>query len=74
MTLENYYLFIYFYKKFKTENYLQILKSLITDKLKIDNIDFDSMTEQIFEQKYNSYIELNSLCQAIDINFEEFVK
>lgn len=51
-----------------------MIKSILKDKLKIDNIDFENITQELFEFKYDSYIKLNSLSQAIDINFDEFVK
>jgi len=74
INLKNYYIFIYFYQQFKTENYIDMIKSILKDKLKIDNIDFENITQELFEFKYDSYIKLNSLSQAIDINFDEFVK
>ncbi len=60
-------------KKFKTENFIPKMKSILSEKLSSLVLDMNHLNEQMFEGKYMLFIDLNSLSQAIDINFDKFV-
>ncbi len=61
-------------KKFKTENFIPKIKSFLSDKLNSQILDLSQLNEDMFEGKYMLFVDLNSLSQAIDINFDKFVK
>jgi len=49
------------------------MKSILSEKLSSLVLDMNHLNEQMFEGKYMLFIDLNSLSQAIDINFDKFV-
>ena len=71
---ENYYIFIYCLTKKFRNNYLKYIKQEIAPKVAVEKLDFGDMTEDVFEAKYSYILLLNSLSQALNIMYKDFLK
>jgi hypothetical protein len=72
VTIDNYYIFIYFIMKFQNCAYLPYIENEIIKKLDIESLQIGSMAEQVFEIKYNHFVLLNALTQSLDVNYRPF--
>lgn len=72
ISIDNYYIFIYFIMKFKDNSYLYLIEHQIFNKYGFESFEIGGMTETVFESTFYPIVVLNSLSQSLELSYTDF--